>query len=295
MAFHPNAQLRLLEQDFDPQALLRQSMTKGIPWDSITEFATHESFCGQVLYPRQQTLLRLIFLEIDQMTAYDLEVIEEWRAGFVKSRGIYGLQPDIWERVEYLKRRGYRRFPHIQFVLGRRASKGFIGAILAAEAIAYLIALDNPQKFYSIREGKDVFLNVGATSQTQAQRHQFADIRDVVENCAWLQPYIAETKDHQLRLRTPADLRRIASMKMQDVPIEHTIASIWAVALSASSVAGRGATSFANYFDEFAFHVQGSGSVKSGEEIYEDWQAIVGPVQEGRADLRAQLALHESG
>ena len=276
MAFYPNAQLRLLEQDFDPKALLRQSMTKGIPWSSITEFATGEEFCGQVLYPRQQTLLRVIFLETENMSAYDLDVIEEWRRGFVKARGVYGLQPDIWERIEYLKRRGYRRFPHIQFVLGRRASKGFLGAILAAELIAYLIALDNPQKYYSIREGKDVFLNVGATSQTQAQRHQFADIRDVVENCVWLQPYIAETKDHQIRLRTPADLRRIAAMKMQDVPIEHTIASIWAVALSASSVAGRGATSYANYFDEFAFHVQGSGSIKSGEEIYEDWQPSLG-------------------
>lgn len=276
MAFHPNAQLRLLEQDFDPMAMLRQSMSKGTPWESIIDFATHPSFCDQVLYPRQQTLLKLIYLETENMTAYDLEVIEDWMKGFTKPRNVYGVQPDVWHRVEYLKRRGYRRFPHIQAVLGRRASKGFLGAIMAAEQIAYLITLDNPQKHYSIREGKDVFLNVGATSQTQAQRHQFADIRDVVEHCAWLQPYIAETKDHQMRLRTPADLRRIAAMKHQNVPIEHTIATLWCVALSASSVAGRGATSYANFFDEFAFHVQGSGSTKSGEEIYEDWQPSLG-------------------
>lgn len=268
--------MRLLEQDFDPLSMLRQSMSKGTPWESIVDFAVNEDFCGQVLYPRQQTLLRLIYLETDHMTAYDLDVIEEWRQGFTRSQNVFGVQPDIWERVEYLKHRGYRRFPHIQAVLGRRASKGFLGAILAAEQIAYLITLDNPQKHFSIREGKDVFLNVGATSQTQAQRHQFADIRDVVEKCVWLQPYIAETKDHQMRLRTPADLRRIAAMKAQNVPIEHTIASLWCVALSASSVAGRGATSYANFFDEFAFHVQGSGSTKSGEEIYEDWQPSLG-------------------
>lgn len=276
MAFHPNAQLALLEKGFDPTAMLRQSLTKEPPWEGIEDFATHPSFCDQRLYPRQLTLLKLIFLETEKMTAYDVDVIEKWRTGFVRHRDVFGVQPDIWERIEYLKQRGYRRFPHIQAVLGRRASKGFIGAILGAEQIAYLITLDNPQAHFNIRESKDCFLNVGATSQTQAQRHQFADIRDVVEGCEFLQPWIAETKDHQMRLRTPADLRRIAAMKAQGVPIEHNIASLWVVALSASSVSGRGATSYANFFDEFAFHVQGTDSTKSSENIYEDWQPSLG-------------------
>lgn len=276
MAFHPNSQMRLIEQDFDPDRMIRQGVKGGIPWSNIQEFATSDEYCGLMLYPRQVTLLKLIFLETDNMTSYDLQVIDEWRTGFTRHRDIYGVQPDIWERVEYLKSRGYRRFPHIQCVLGRRASKGFMGAIIAAEQIAYLISLDNPQAYYGIREGKDVFLNVGATSQTQAQRHQFADIRDVVENCAFLQPYVAESKDHQMRLRTPADLRRIGMMQAQGVPIEHAIATLWVVALSASSVAGRGATSYANYFDEMAFHVQGTDSTKSSENIYEDWQPSLG-------------------
>ena len=268
--------MRLIEQDFDPDRMIRQGVKGGIPWSNIQEFATSDEYCGLMLYPRQVTLLKLIFLETDNMTSYDLQVIDDWRQGFTRHRDIYGVQPDIWERVEYLKDRGYRRFPHIQCVLGRRASKGFMGAIIAAEQIAYLIALDNPQQHYGIREGKDVFLNVGATSQTQAQRHQFADIRDVVENCAWLQPYVSESKDHQMRLRTPADLRRIGMMQAQGVPIEHAIATLWVVALSASSVAGRGATSYANYFDEMAFHVQGTDSTKSSENIYEDWQPSLG-------------------
>lgn len=265
-----------MDNGFDPMAMLRQSLRKDTPWESVIDFATHEAFCDQLLYPRQATLLKLIFLETDNMTAYDIDTIEDWRKGFKRHRDIFGVQPDIWKRVQYLKDRGYRRFPRIQAVLGRRASKGFIGAILAAEQIAYLISLDNPQQHYNIRTGKDCFLNVGATSQTQAQRHQYADIRDVVEGCRWLKPWIAETKDHQMRLRTPADLRRIAEMKATGVPIEHTIASLWVVALSASSVAGRGATSYANFFDEFAFHVQGTDSTKSSENIYEDWQPSLG-------------------
>jgi hypothetical protein len=273
--FYPNEQLRLLEADFNPLATLRQGLIKKAPWSNIIEFATSEKYCGQALYPRQQTLLRLIYLETENMTKYDREVIDGWRKGF-EDRIVCGVQPDVWERIDYLKHRGYRRFPHVQAVLGRRASKGFFGAILAAEQIAYLVAMDNPQDNYNIREGKDVFLNVGATSQTQAQRHQYADIRDVVQSCRWLQPYIAELKDHQMRLRTPADLRRLATLKSQGVPIDHLIATLWCVALSASSVAGRGATSYANFFDEFAFHVQGTGSTKSGDEIYEDWQPSLG-------------------
>jgi hypothetical protein len=279
VAFHPNQQRRLLERDFDPEATLRQSFIKKVPWKSIIEFATDPKYCNQGLYPRQQTLLRLVYLETENMTAYDIEVINQWRDGFVRSAGVCGVQPDIWERVAYLKRRGYRRFPHIQAVLGRRASKGFIGAILAAEQIAYLICLDNPQRHYNIRDGKDIFLYVGATSQVQAQRQQFADIIGVVKDCAFLQDYIAEMKEHQLRLRTPTDLRRIAEAEAKGMLLERTIATIWAVPLSASSVAGRGATSYALMFDEFAFNVQGSGSTKSGEEIYEDWLPSLGQLK----------------
>ena len=262
--------------------MLSSSLATKAPWESVVDFCTHKSFCGFPIFPRQATLLKLIFLETDSMTAYDLEVINQWCEGFKRHRDVYGVQPDIWERIAYLKARGYRRFPHIQAVLGRRASKGVIGGFLGTEQIAYLFSQDNPQAHYGIAEGKDVFLNVGATSQTQAQRHQFGDIRAMVSRCAYLQPGnnngagISEVKDHLLRVRTRADMRKIAELQAAKVPIEHPIASLWAVALSASSVAGRGATSYANMFDEFAFHIHGSGSVKSGEEIYEDWQPSLG-------------------
>jgi len=52
---------------------------------------THRSFCGRRLYPRQQTLYRLIFLETELMTDYDLAVIEEWRQGFLRRRDTFGV------------------------------------------------------------------------------------------------------------------------------------------------------------------------------------------------------------
>ena len=123
----------------------RSAMSQARPWDSIIDFATHPSFTGLRLYPRQQTLLKLIYLETENMTAYDLDVIEEWRQGFKDPRTPAGVQEDIWERIEFLKANGYTHFPHVQAILGRRASKGMIGGVLGAERLGYLVTLDNPQ------------------------------------------------------------------------------------------------------------------------------------------------------
>lgn len=249
IGFNPREQERLASNAFDPFEVVSAAINVRPPWDSIVDFATHRSFCGFPLFPRQATLLKLIFLETESMTQFDLDTIENWRRAFEFERDVYGVQPDIWYRVEYLKKRGYRRFPHIQMVLGRRASKGALGGILGCEQVAYIHTLDNPQRHYGIAAGKDVYLNVGATSQTQASRQLFADVRTMIEDCRYFSPegkpsWIAESKDNVFRVRTPADLRRIADLKARRQPIDHQIASLVGVALSASSVAGRGATSF---------------------------------------------------
>lgn len=269
-AFHANAQQRLVsERRYSPEEVFASSIVTRAPWDSIVDFATNESFCGMTLYPRQQTLLRLIFLETDQMTQFDLDVIEEWRKGFTQRREVFGVQPDIWERVQYLKDRGFRRFPEVQAVLGRRASKGMIGGILGAEQMAYMFSLDDWQSHYGVVPGKDGYLTVVATSQSQAKRHQFRDIAMAVEGCAYLQPHIASSKDYELVIRTPSDLRRIASLKAAGMVPDHEIATLHAIAMASNSDVVRGAASFGLFLDEFAFMVQGTGSSKSGEEVYE--------------------------
>lgn len=271
-AFHAHRQQRLLDQKLDVLGTFRNSLLTSAPWDSIIEFATSDKYCGKKLYPRQETLLRLIFLETEQMSQYDLDTIDEWSRGFKKRKDVFGVQPDVWDRVQYLKDRGYRRFPHILSVLGRRASKGMIGGVLGAEQIAYFYSLDDWQAHYGIDAGQDGYLSVVATNQSQAQRFQFADIRRTVENCKYLQPNISTSKESYFSIRTPADVRQIAELKGAGIVVEREIATLRAIALSSNSSSGRGAVGFANFFDEFAFMVQGTGSTKSGEEIYEAWQ-----------------------
>ena len=262
----------LASSGYDPMEEMVHAFSSSTPWDSdIVTFATHKSFCGEKLYPRQLTLLKLIYLQTETMTDYDISVIEEWRNGFFNPAQAEGVQPDIWERVEYLKARGYRRFPHIEAVIGRRGSKGKIGGILGAESMAYLYSLDNWQDYYGISPGKDGYLSVVATGKTQATKFQFADIREAVTNCEYLQRAISKNQGQAIHLRTPADLRRIAYMRKNRIPMEYEIASIRAVPMSSQSSTGRGATGFANFFDEFAHMLPGSSS-RSGEEVYEAYQ-----------------------
>ena len=269
----PSQQREILETSgFNPKAEMLHAFAPATPWDgNIEVFATHPSFCGEKLYPRQVTLLKLIYLQTEIMTDYDIEVIEEWRRGFFNPSMAQGVQPDIWERVEYLKSRGYRRFPHIEAVIGRRGSKGKIGGILGAETMAYMYSLDNWQDHYGISPGKDGYLSVVATGKTQATKFQFADIREAITNCEYLQPAISKNQTQAIHIRTPADLRRIAYLRENGIPAEYEIATLRAVPMSSQSSTGRGATGFANFYDEFAHMLAGSSS-RSGEEIYEAYQ-----------------------
>jgi len=243
-----------------------------LPWDNITTFATHSSFCGLRLYPRQITLLRLIYLETENMTAYDVDVIEGWREGWRDTSEVAGVQEDIWERVHYLKERGYRHFPHIESLVGRRGSKGLIGGVLGAEKVAQMYSLDNWQEHYGIARGKDGYASVVATSQNQAKKFQFADIRETIESCKYLERALVLSSASEVAIRTPADSRRLAYMRAKRMPIDHVVASLRVVAMSSNSSSGRGGTGFANFYDEFAHMVSGTGSQKSSEEIYEAYQ-----------------------
>lgn len=248
-----------------------QYSTGSKPWESIIDFATHPSFCGLKLYPRQQTLLKLIYLETENMTAYDLDVIEDWRTNFARLKDRYGVQPDLWQRVEYLKKNGYTHFPHVQAVQGRRASKGVIGGIVGTERIAHMVSLDNPQDHYGIMS-ESIYLMIIATNSLQAKRFLFADVRKTVANNKWLSKYVSISREQSLSLRTPADIRQIAEMQSKHIPIEYEIASVRVLPMSSISTSGRGAAAFMIGYDEMAHMITGTGGNRSSEEVYEAYQ-----------------------
>lgn len=251
----------------DPRELLSAALQTRKPWANITEFATSPEYCGLRLYPRQLTILKLIYLETDEMNQYDIDTIESWRDDFLDPDRPTGVQPDVWERVAYLQENGYHHFPHVQAIIGRRGSKGMIGGIIAAERVASFFALDNWQQHFGIAPNKDAYINVVATSALQARKFQFADIREAIEGCAYLRPHIAFSRDTEIAIRTPADVRLAAEMKAAKVPIDHEIATLRVTANSSSSASSRGATAFMIAFDEFA-HMLATESGRSSNEVY---------------------------
>ena len=262
----------IITQNFDVIGSFKSGVRNGPPWESIVDFATHNSFCGKRLYPRQMTLLKLIYLETEQMTDYDRDVIGQWTEGFKNYNNPSGVQPDIWDRIDYLKAQGFTHFPHVQMVMGRRASKGILGGILGAERIAYLYSLGSWQQHFNQVPGQVAEIMVVATSLTQAVTRQFRDIRNTVINCEYLRTHIIGDKYTEFYVRTPGDEQMIMENKLAGIGTEREIATIYCKASSSVSSSGRGGTGMFNAYDEMAHMISGTGSAKTGEEIYDAFQ-----------------------
>lgn len=246
-------------------------ISPGKPWNSIVEFATSPKYCNINLYPRQETILKIIYLETENLNDYDRMVIDEWRRGFADKNNPTGIQEDIYERMDYLKNAGYSHFPKVMSVMGRRAGKGLIGGVIATERIANLVSLDNPQKHYGIDEGHAIQIQNMGTSTSQAKRDLFADISRTASGCSYLQPYITNLTTSRLEISTPSDIRNQA-MLLGKVDTETSGSSIIATPLSTTSQTARGGATYFLAFDEFAHILAGTGGPRSSEEI---WSAAI--------------------
>lgn len=261
-----NANILKGQQDF--YEIAKKSLIETPDLPDIVTFAEHREFLGRRLYPRQKTLLRLICLETEHMTDYDLEVIDEWTKGFDRNGTSIGISPDIWDRVDYLKANGYKHFREVVNITGRRGGKGHIGGIIGAYINWGLLMLDDPQYHYGIDKSKDMYMFCVATNIQQAKQFQFADLANTIIDAPCFQPYIADAKEHFVALRTPADLRRIAAFEARGIRPSRLIASIRNMAVTSNSKSSRGAAAFGVMFDEFAHMLVGTGGSRTSEEVY---------------------------
>jgi hypothetical protein len=241
-------------------------------------------FLNTRLYPRQGTLLKLIFLRDDLLTEYDYEVIGQWSQGFtlppreswpvdrdVRYDGYWGIQPDILERIEICRERGRKWFSTMIYVGGRRCGKGYIGAIAMAYVAYHYLALGDPQAFYEIDTNKRLAMFVFAGKLQQAKANQWRDIVNVVLSSECFEPYINRALGEQLTINTPRDLIKKQQLLRRGVKTAIDMASIEITPKESTPIAARGPASFAQAFDEMA-HVLNAGSNRSAEEVYESAQ-----------------------
>lgn len=261
--------------------------------DPIT-WATSPEYLGTDahLYPRQATILKTIFLREDLFTAYDYDVIGEWSETFQRT-GNEGCQPDMLDRIRINSTCtcGHRMWDHdatkcqsdqchcdrydgrwwfreVLMVLGRRGSKNHLGAICGSLVLwHYMWRPGGPQKFYGVSRNKKLRAIVFGGKKEQARANQWQDLNDAITNAACFAPYISKPQTERLTVFAPSDKLRLQRMHSMGIEPEADIATFEIVPSESTLTAGRGPTSFMQFYDEMA-HVVATGANRDAEAVY---------------------------
>lgn len=242
----------------------------------VVEFVESKKYLGRRLYPRQKTLLKIIFLE--ELDDYDKRVIASWERGDAEVTCV----PKLQERIEYLKKNGYPHFSLIQLVGGRRSSKGFLTACALAYKMHKLQMLDDIHDFFNLPSGKEIEFSIVAASLDQAIARQFADVEDALLANEYLQKQrlLGRALAQTFSVNTQTDLRRVAQLRANGVRVEKDMASLMVRAHGTNSKTIRGAASMMFIFDEMA-HLIGGESRMSDDEL---WGAAIYSVRQFRKE-----------
>ncbi len=260
------ARLARLESASTARAAGQGGTGAGLPVPNIMDFVTSPDFLDRpLLYPRQATLLKIIMLEVELLTPYDLGVIADWESGFrlvdrdadQGYEGARGLAPGTVERMRACRAEGRSWFREVVLVLGRRAGKGYLSSLVTAYVLWRLLALGDPQEALGIEKTKQLVVMTMAADLSQAVSNQHRDLVELLVDAPCFAPYLGAHTSTSLRLRTPAE-------HAADPGAE---GSVLVQARPATANAGRGPAAVAFLFDEMA-HAPGSGLQRGADEIY---------------------------
>jgi hypothetical protein len=237
-----------------------------LPEGGIVEFVEHPLLLARPsLYPRQRTILRLIFCE--DLSDYDQEVVAEWTARFSRGGDVEGVAPDVLRRIEWCKAQGRRWFREVEFIGGRRGSKTMLGSYCAAYLAYRLCRMRNPQDFYGVVPGKELASFVMAQGEDQAKAYQYADLADAIRYGPCFDPYRSSIDTtSRIALRTEFDKARQDLLEAEGRGRE--VASIVVQALPTNARVGRGPAAFCLLFDELAHLISSSQGPAASEEVY---------------------------
>src|ERR1044071_2402891 len=143
--------------------------------DPITFVVSPEWLNRPNLYPRQATLLKVIFLREDLFTEYDYEVVEEWEASF-RASGENGIIPDVLPRMRYLREHGHAYFKEVLLVMGRRAGKGYVSALAMAYVLWRYMSKGDPQDYYAVARDKKMACFIFASKKEHAIQNLWGDL-----------------------------------------------------------------------------------------------------------------------
>ena len=234
---------------------------------SVVEFAESDAYCGKDLFPRQRVLLKLMFLE--ELEGWEEDILDEWIAGGRRTGEIM-ISPNIREKTQYLRDRGFDHFQEVCLIGGRRSSKGFMTAIATAKVMWDTLQLQDPGRHFDVDKKKEIYFACVAASEDQAKQYQFADLINTVEGCAAFRPYWVRGLETEFRVATPADLRNVSAQAQvrKSSKDQRDIARLRGRAFAANAGTIRGLAGMVIIFDEMAHMLETLEGKASASQVY---------------------------
>lgn len=252
---------------FGPHEIFR--LYTGLDIPDIITFVIGEKWLDRGnLYPRQATLLKVIFLRDDLFTEYDHAVLDQWEKSF-RETGNNGIVPGVRDRIRLLRQEGRKWFRETLLVLGRRAGKGHISGLSMSYVLWNYMAKGDPQGYYGVDRDKKLQAMVFAGKRDQAKATVWQDAVNYITGSNCFAPYVrAPLQAEKLSIYAPHDFVRMRKRMAQGMnPDDINMATFELVPKESTLMAGRGPTSFMQAYDEMA-HVVAAGANRSAEEVY---------------------------
>lgn len=219
------------------------------------------------LYPRQATLLKVIFLREDLFTQFDYDVVEEWETSFRRS-GNNGITPGVLDRMRYLRATGYSYFREVLLVLGRRAGKGYVSALAMSYVLWHYMAKGDPQGYYGVDRDKQLACFIYAGKKEQARENLWKDLINVILGAPCFAKYLSRPMGESLSVYAPNDFIRMRKLEQRGIVTASDRATFTIQPKEATMMSGRGPASFMQGYDEMAHQISAGGAARSAEEIY---------------------------
>jgi hypothetical protein len=243
-------------------------MFAGLPVPDPITFVVGSKWLNRPsIYPRQATLLKIIFLREDLFTEYDYQVTEEWEASF-RASGENGINPGILIRMRMLRARGYSYFKEVLLIMGRRAGKGYVCALAMAYVLWRYMAKGDPQDYYAIARDKKLACFVFASKKDHAIQNLWGDLAGVVKSGPCFAKYISRALGETLTVFAPHDFLAIQEQRRKGIIDTSDQATFVIQPKESTLLSGRGPASFCQGYDEMAHNVAATGASRSAEEVY---------------------------
>jgi hypothetical protein len=264
----------------------------------IITFVTGENWLNRPnLYPRQGTLLKIIFLDLENMTKYDYDVIEEWENSYLETadetgEGNNGIVPGILDRIKINRLcpcghdkgqhtedragcadclchryEGRYWFHTIVSAIGRRGAKGHIGALATAYVLWHYIQVGDPQGHYGVDRDKRMEAFIFAGKKEQAKANQWGDIYNILIGAPCFTPFISRPLGESLTIRSKRDFLVRDEREKRGIFTDQDTATFRILPKESTTLAARGPATFCLIFDEAA-HVVKAVAKAEAQEVY---------------------------